>query len=112
MNITLPSKLTTLNGKNYLDKMKTEIKITKILYTSDSFYKLQYNSYYKDYKKLIVARPKNMVSLKLVPLGIGLYTNKRKYRFINMTINQLYLNLYLYGVYNVLTPYKYKFKYN
>jgi len=101
----ISSKLTNTDASkiNYLNKMKTEIKITKILYTSDSFYERQYNSYYKDYKKLIVARPKNMISLKLVPVGIGLYANKILYCFINMTINQLYLDLYLYGLDDELT---------
>ena len=94
----ISSKLTNTDASkiNYFNKMKTELKITKILYTSDSFYKLQYNGYYKDYKKLIVARPKNMISLKLVPVGVGLDTNKSKYRFINMTITNLDLDMHLH----------------
>jgi len=103
------SKLTNTDASkiNYFNKMKTEIKITKILYTSDSFYGRQYeqyNKYYKNYKKLIVARPKNMIYLKLVPGGLPLCTNKMKYRFINITTNQLYLNLYLHELGGKLTP--------
>jgi len=96
MNITLPSKLTT-----YLDKLKMETNTAKILYTSDLFYKQRcaYVSragrYYKDYHKLIVARPKNMIFLKLVPAALAMYKNQIKYRFNNVTINQLHLDVFL-----------------
>jgi len=100
MNITLPSKLTT-----YLDKLKMETNTAKILYTSDLFYKQRcaYVSragrYYKDYHKLIVARPKNMIFLKLVPAALALYKNQIKYRFNNVTINQLHLDVFLHEDY-------------
>ena len=100
-------QLKSQNEINYLDKMKNEIKTktkTKtILYTSDSFYKQNhmsscgyYDAYYKDYQKLIVARPKNMIYLKLVPGALILYKNKIKNYIKNIAVTRLHLDMFLH----------------
>jgi len=58
------SQLTSTYGKNYLHKMKNEIKTAKMLYMHDSLQKWHYKylkSYYKDCQKLIVARPTRII---------------------------------------------------
>ena len=91
------------NTINYLDKMKIEIKTKKILYTSDSFYKQNYmpscsyyEAYYKDYQKIIIARLKNMVYLKLVPGALAPYKNKIKYCINKMVLSRLHLDMLLH----------------
>jgi len=102
MNYTLNDLMHADGNIKYFNKLKMEIKATKILYASNSFYGWQpryvfYERYLKDYQKLIVKRPKKMIHLKLIPAALSLHNNKIKYYFNNMSVNNLHLDVYLYG---------------
>jgi len=108
----MPNKLINTNGNiksprqlqikiNYFDKLATQFKTNKKLDTYNSFYKRQktnmghLGSCYKDYHTLIVARPKNLIYLKLDSGMLALYKNKIRNHFNNVNVNNLHLNLLL-----------------